>query len=223
MSGPYNTETFDNIPPEKQERILRAAAEIFGRDGVDGARMGEIAKQAGISHGSLFTYFPTKDHLVRALVARGTALQAERFSGASGTNFDEEIHDIFERAWETASAENGLISLWLSLSLSENSRFSDDILPLEKDASDRWNDLVAQGREAGAIGRDIDPRIAVFVLDSVIAQLMKSRASDLECRKLDLLFAGVDDVPAFVANELLKLLGNKAGHGAETDGQTTAN
>lgn len=49
------------------EQILDAAREVFLRDGI-GASTVEIARLAGISEGSIFRRFPTKDALFRAAI-----------------------------------------------------------------------------------------------------------------------------------------------------------
>jgi AcrR family transcriptional regulator len=50
------------------DRMLRAAAERFLHDGVDGASLREIARDAGTSVGMVTYYFPTKDDLFVAVV-----------------------------------------------------------------------------------------------------------------------------------------------------------
>ncbi|MFO0626573.1 MAG: TetR/AcrR family transcriptional regulator [Polyangiales bacterium] len=49
-------------------RVRRAAAQRFLRDGVDGASLREIARDAGTSVGMVSYYFPTKDDLFTAVV-----------------------------------------------------------------------------------------------------------------------------------------------------------
>jgi AcrR family transcriptional regulator len=46
-----------------RERILRAAEEVFARDGYAGATTHEIARRAGIQKRMLFYYFQSKDQL----------------------------------------------------------------------------------------------------------------------------------------------------------------
>jgi AcrR family transcriptional regulator len=48
-------------------RILAAADEIAGRDGVEELTTSRIASEAGVSIGSLYTYFPDKHSIVQAL------------------------------------------------------------------------------------------------------------------------------------------------------------
>lgn len=47
--------------------ILAAAAELFGKDGVDVVSMTQIAKQAGMSKPALYRYFPSKQAIIQQL------------------------------------------------------------------------------------------------------------------------------------------------------------
>jgi len=47
-----------------EERILTAALGLIGRRGVRGLGMREIAEAAGVSRGTLYRYFPSKDHVL---------------------------------------------------------------------------------------------------------------------------------------------------------------
>lgn len=50
--------------------IIEAAAHILEKDGLDGYSTNAIAERAGVSIGSLYQYFPNKDAITRALIAR---------------------------------------------------------------------------------------------------------------------------------------------------------
>ena len=49
-----------------EERILVAALGLIGRRGVRRLGMREIAESAGVSRGTLYRYFPSKDHVLTA-------------------------------------------------------------------------------------------------------------------------------------------------------------
>jgi AcrR family transcriptional regulator len=49
-----------------EERILTAALGLIGRRGVRRLGMQEIAEAAGVSRGTLYRYFPSKDHVLTA-------------------------------------------------------------------------------------------------------------------------------------------------------------
>ncbi|MGW5415064.1 TetR/AcrR family transcriptional regulator [Actinomadura geliboluensis] len=53
-------------------RLLAAAREIFERDGA-GASLEAVARQAGVGIGTLYRHFPTRQHLLEALLADGYA------------------------------------------------------------------------------------------------------------------------------------------------------
>src|SRR5262245_27050592 len=48
--------------------ITAAALQVFAEKGFAGARMEEIARRAGISKGTLYLYFATKEAMFRAVV-----------------------------------------------------------------------------------------------------------------------------------------------------------
>lgn len=54
---------FHALQKEKQDRILNAALAEFAKQGYEKASTNEIVREAGISKGSLFRYFPTKKNL----------------------------------------------------------------------------------------------------------------------------------------------------------------
>jgi AcrR family transcriptional regulator len=51
--------------------ILEAAARILETRGLDSYSTNEVAARAGVSIGSLYQYFPSKDAITRALIGRG--------------------------------------------------------------------------------------------------------------------------------------------------------
>ncbi|MDP2275146.1 MAG: TetR/AcrR family transcriptional regulator [Archangium sp.] len=70
------------------ESILRATAHILRTAGWDACNTNAVAKRAGVSIGSLYQYFPSKESLVTALAeehaARGLGVLMEAVSAASG-------------------------------------------------------------------------------------------------------------------------------------------
>jgi AcrR family transcriptional regulator len=56
------------IDTAKRRQILDGARRVFFAEGFDGASMGEIAKAAGVSKGTLYVYFTSKEALFEALI-----------------------------------------------------------------------------------------------------------------------------------------------------------
>ncbi len=66
-------------PPKKLE-ILKGARRVFRAEGFAGASMGQIAQAAGVSKGTLYVYFDSKEDLFRELVVADKRETAERLS-----------------------------------------------------------------------------------------------------------------------------------------------
>ncbi|MBD8890851.1 TetR/AcrR family transcriptional regulator [Roseibium litorale] len=64
--------------PAKRLQILEGARVVFRARGYDGASMEMIAREAGVSKGTLYVYFPNKEELFKALIIWERADQAER-------------------------------------------------------------------------------------------------------------------------------------------------
>jgi AcrR family transcriptional regulator len=61
----------------KRRQIVEGARVTFRALGFDAASMGEIAKAAGVSKGTLYVYFKDKDELFNAIVQKECIFQAE--------------------------------------------------------------------------------------------------------------------------------------------------
>lgn len=62
----------------KRQQILDGARQCFLAQGFDGASMNDIVKAAGVSKGTVYAYFPSKEKLFEALVYHDRRLQAEQ-------------------------------------------------------------------------------------------------------------------------------------------------
>ena len=73
----------------KRCQIIEGARQVFMAQGFDAASMGEIARAAGVSKGTLYVYFKSKEELFEAIVGRQCNAQAEQIF-----SFDPEDHDV---------------------------------------------------------------------------------------------------------------------------------
>ncbi|MEA3245310.1 MAG: helix-turn-helix domain-containing protein, partial [Gemmatimonadota bacterium] len=57
-------------PEERPQQILLAAIEVFGEHGIAAAKLEDIAARAGVSKGTIYLYFESKEDLFREVVRR---------------------------------------------------------------------------------------------------------------------------------------------------------
>jgi TetR/AcrR family transcriptional repressor of mexJK operon len=61
----------------KFDQVIEGARSVFMREGFEGASVDEIARFAGVSKATLYSYFPDKQHLFLAVLQTECAQQAE--------------------------------------------------------------------------------------------------------------------------------------------------
>ena len=91
--------TADLLSPHKRERrkqdrpgeLLEAALDLFVEKGFAATRVEEVAARAGVSKGTLFLYFPSKEDLFKAVVRASIiepvnqgAVEVAHFQGSAG-------------------------------------------------------------------------------------------------------------------------------------------
>jgi AcrR family transcriptional regulator len=78
-----------------QKKILDAAEVAFGRRGLAGTRVREIAEAAGVNGATLYNYYPSKDALYEAVLDRGVRPLSELLAGfAAGPRERESTQQV---------------------------------------------------------------------------------------------------------------------------------
>lgn len=99
---------------ERQELILRTASELLAERGYHDMLLDEIAARVGISKGTIYLHFPSKEDLVIALFERGFQsfqCMLDEVCEAS-TSPREKLATIIERATRSMIADSG--TQWMS-------------------------------------------------------------------------------------------------------------
>jgi AcrR family transcriptional regulator len=129
------------------DRVLDAACECFAERGVD-ASVDEIARRAGVGHGTVFRRFPSKDALLSAVVLRRVV---ELTTAAQSALEDPDAGFGFDRFFRTAVdfyAQNRALVEGFGLCIE-----TEEVAAM-KAAVGR---LVRRAQRAGALRRDVTP------------------------------------------------------------------
>jgi len=77
---------------QNREALVQAAGRLFRERGIDGVGVAEICKQAGLTHGALYTQFPSKEAIAAEALSDGAARangsMTARFEGREPTLTD---------------------------------------------------------------------------------------------------------------------------------------
>ncbi|WP_158598423.1 TetR/AcrR family transcriptional regulator [Notoacmeibacter ruber] len=96
-------------------RILQAAAACFVRSGFQGASMHEICREAGMSPGALYRYFPSKEAIIEAIVEEVRKRDAEFLSEMA--NSDDVVEGLVKAFYNhlRSAEETGLRPLFIEI------------------------------------------------------------------------------------------------------------
>jgi AcrR family transcriptional regulator len=95
----------------RPQELLDAALALFVEKGFAATRAEEVAQHAGVSKGTLYLYYPSKEELFKAvvrrslssLIAEGVEI-AEKFEGSSSDLLSQLLHTWWERMGKTPAA-----------------------------------------------------------------------------------------------------------------------
>lgn len=152
---------------EKKQAILNATLTVFAQRGFWSTPTSEISKAAGVSEGTLFTYFKTKDDLMNELFCE---LKKELYDAVM-TNFPKEgdirtrVQELWNRHidWGVSNPDKNkvLAQLDLSESITEDSKKLGNSLFAESEK------LLLECREKG-IMRDYPDEMVGGIIMSLI-------------------------------------------------------
>jgi AcrR family transcriptional regulator len=140
-------------------RILAAARARFLVDGVDGASLRAIARDAGTNIGMVYYYFPSKDDLFAAVVeevyARVVA-DLEESLGA-GEDFATRIRALYHRIAHMTEVEADIARLVAREALVSSERLGRLVERFKQGHLALLARLVGDGQREGALASDVPP------------------------------------------------------------------
>ena len=132
---------------ERRRRILRAAREVFSRNGYAATRMSDVATAAGVGKGTLYEHFGGKEDLFSTLVV---GVARESIEALMVQRLPE----------DPTQALREVIAPVVDLALREN-------LDLYRLFFDFWGGAAPHRKQAQELLRDVEGRFAGFLVDLV--------------------------------------------------------
>ena len=153
----------DTLSPERRARILEGAARVFAREGYEGASMAGIASETGVSKGTLYNYFPSKQKLFGACVDHVIRGLSATVGKSDNDNPLEQVENLV-RSFLTYFHSN---PRYVELLMRERSDFpqrqGETYMQFRKERRKAWSQRFAKWMEDGTFRR-MEPDRAVDVM-----------------------------------------------------------
>lgn len=213
--------TFQNLSPEKQERITRIAVEEFGNKGFEGASINAMVGRMNIAKGSIFQYFGDKKGLFLFVFYRSVEMVKSYLRTVRDQSADD---DLATRLNKTLNAgilfiqkHPLLYRLYMKVLFESKIPFRDDILmSLRHHSIDYLKSLLEAARLKNELSPDIDTDKAAFVIDAVMDRFLSAHA----VRHLDS-GLGIYNAPADLVNAWITDISDMICLGIVTSARTT--
>jgi AcrR family transcriptional regulator len=171
-----------------RRRLIEAATAMFCDRGLD-IGVGEIAQQAGVGRGTLFRNFPTKDHLIAAVVVDRMSESIGRAQAAlDAADPGQALFELIDQSVGRATTDRALFDAigdaWLN---------NDEIRAAHTDLMGALDQLVRRAQASGAVRSDIGA-VDVLMMIKGVCEAMRSFQHidpDVGMRQLDLLWAAI--------------------------------
>jgi AcrR family transcriptional regulator len=153
----------------RKAELVVAARRVFERQGFLDARVSDIAEEVGVSQGTFYTYFESKDAVFRAVAAdvAERMLRAMRPTGPPPDNLFDQVHRAMRRFVAAYRAEARLIVVIAQLGQS-----TPEVADLRLSVREAFVQRTARGirlqQVQGVADPGLDPELASEVLGSMV-------------------------------------------------------
>jgi len=171
-----------------RRRLLDAATQMFCERGLD-VGVGEIAQQAGVGRGTLFRNFPSKEHLIAAIVVERMTESINRGRAAlEAPDAGEALFELIEQSVGRSQTDRTLFDAigdtWLA---------NDEIRRIHTEMLGMLEALVRRAQEAGAVRTDISAVDVLMMIKGVCEAVSSFQHvnPDVALRQLDLIRSAI--------------------------------
>lgn len=165
-------------------RLLEAARSAFTRLGWARARVEDVCQEAGVGHGTFYTYYGNKTEIVEALVLRhATALYAVAEAPWSSGNVHADVRRVIAGVVALVAADRDIRAIWTSASPSEPA-----LVALEREIRAQFVRRI-RGRldsavDAGLAREGLDVAVAAPALTAMVEVSVGPAGPDLPAERL---------------------------------------
>ena len=159
---------------ETRDSLLRAAREIFERDGYVGARVTDIRKSAGVAAGSFYTYFGSKEEVLLALSELNITRADVHITGAEAGGDIIDAIESTNRVYFTAYRENAALMSIFEQVAQVDSTVRDMQKKRALSFTRRNERAIRRMQEAGSVDPSLDAEALAIALGGMTSRMAYS-------------------------------------------------
>ncbi|TGK47673.1 TetR/AcrR family transcriptional regulator [Leptospira kanakyensis] len=215
MVTKHFNDSFERISEEKRNRILSTAISEFANRGFTSANTNTIAQKAGISVGSLYKYFETKEDFFLTVVDHGITQLEKTLESVLSMDLDlfGKIEKIIRIIQTHSRINQDIIRLYNEMTTESNyeliTRLSGE---LESLSAKCYIEMINLAKKEGTISSDVDSNLSAFLLDNIFMTLQFSYSTVYYKERMKIylgedIFDKDEDVVAGVMKVIRRALG----------------
>ena len=160
-------------PPQKacaRDRILKAAIQVFGEEGIKGATTREIGRVAGVNECTLFRHFQSKDELLKAVVEHRVEEMTIIMAGMEikSRSLHEDLLQYALRASKIMTQDEGLLRTFIGEANRQPEYACSMIRTAREPLVEKLMIYFKDKQDKGLMRKDIDLRITTDAFMGVI-------------------------------------------------------
>ena len=173
-----NTNKFEQLPEEKQSRIVNASISEFAEKDYETASMNTVVNQAGISKGSLFNYFKTKsvlyDHIYQLALGEVKLYLRDVRDETIDLSFENRLSKVVDSGVLFIMEHPRLARIYFRLVYSGDSPNREKIVnELQAMSDDYLGNIIQDAIDRNELNPNLDKSQSVFFLDAVLNRFLK--------------------------------------------------
>jgi TetR/AcrR family fatty acid metabolism transcriptional regulator len=145
---------------------------VFARKGFHGARVGDVASEAGVAHGLVYHYFSSKDELLETIFRETWAalLAAMREVEESDDAAREQLRKVGAIVLRTWTRDPDLVRVLVN-EVTRGPQLQQEIAEIRQ-AFQAIERIVAAGQRRGELREELDPRLAAVVFYGALEEIL---------------------------------------------------
>jgi TetR/AcrR family acrAB operon transcriptional repressor len=141
--------------PSTKERLVAAAIEVFRRDGYEGARVQDIAREAGLTTGAIYANYRGKAELLSEAIGERTARELEALLREGAGQTPRELLSVLADRLIRRDAERPLF-LEAVVASARDPELAAMLRAAVSDRESRFGALVERAKRSGEIDPNVD-------------------------------------------------------------------